>query len=413
MGASAVNARVDWLEGARIALLSLRANRLRTGLTTLGIAIGISTLLAIVGIIQGLNGSFAKQLASLGSNSLFVSKMPWVPTGNWWEFRNRKNLTLEHAKAIREVSSYSQAVAWQVSRNDEVSYMGGVLSQVQIVGSIPDYLTVSGFDVTQGRFFTEAEDDAFHSVAVIGMDLVDTLFPHSEPLGASIRIGNQPYRVVGVLSRKGKLLEQSQDLTVIVPFQTFTAQWGRQRGITIGIAVDSPDDLNLAEEELIGILRRLRATPPEKPDDFSVNRAEQLASTYQQLTGALYAVAVGIGLITLLVGGIGIMNMMLVSVRERTREIGIRRALGARRRTIVIQFLLEAIAVSCLGGGVGTAVGLTGATIVSWVTPLAASVEPLTVLGGIGFSAAVGLLFGIWPAARAAKLHPVEALRYE
>ena len=158
-------------------------------------------------------------------------------------------------------------------------------------------------------------------------------------------------------------------------------------------------------------LRRARGVPPEKGDDFSINRPEMLANTYAQLTGALYGVATGIGLITLLVGGIGIMNVMLVSVRERTREIGVRRALGARRRTIVAQFLLEAAAVSALGGALGTLVGLSLAKLVSLVTPLAAAVEPLTILGGVGFAAAVGLLFGIWPAARAAQLDPVEALR--
>jgi putative ABC transport system permease protein len=168
-----------------------------------------------------------------------------------------------------------------------------------------------------------------------------------------------------------------------------------------------------AEDQLTGILRRSRQTPPEKPDDFAINKPEQLASTYEKLTSALYGVALGIGFITLLVGGIGIMNIMLVSVRERTREIGVRRALGARKRTIIIQFIIEATLVSAVGGAMGTLVGLGGAKIVSLVTPLAATVKPLTVVFGIGFAALVGLVFGIWPAARAASLDPVEALREE
>ncbi|HLM43692.1 MAG TPA: FtsX-like permease family protein, partial [Myxococcaceae bacterium] len=173
------------------------------------------------------------------------------------------------------------------------------------------------------------------------------------------------------------------------------------------------EDIRKAEEQLVGVVRRVRGTPAGLPDDFSINRPEQLAQTYEQLTGALYGVAVGVGLITLLVGGIGIMNIMLVSVRERTREIGIRRALGARKRTIVLQFLMEASAVSAVGGLLGTLVGLGTAKVVSLITPLAADVQLVTIFAGVGFAALVGLLFGIWPAARAANLDPVEALRYE
>jgi len=197
----------------------------------------------------------------------------------------------------------------------------------------------------------------------------------------------------------------------MVPLRTFLTTFGKKRGITIGAAVADGEDVLRTVDGVEMVLRRARAVPPEKNDDFSINRPEMLANTYAQLTGALYGVATGIGLITLLVGGIGIMNVMLVSVRERTREIGVRRALGARRRTIVTQFLLEASAVSALGGALGTLVGLGLAKLVSMVTPLAAAVQPLTIVGGIGFAAAVGLVFGIWPAARAAQLDPVEALR--
>jgi putative ABC transport system permease protein len=202
------------------------------------------------------------------------------------------------------------------------------------------------------------------------------------------------------------------DLVAFVPFRSFLSVYGK-RDFQIDVAVDDRKDLDRTEDEITGILRRVRNVPPDKPDDFSIFRAEQLADTYNSLTGALYGVAVAVGVITLIVGGIGIMNIMLVSVRERTREIGVRRALGARRRTIVIQFLLEASAVSALGGVIGTAVGLGLAKLVAAVTSLTAAVQPLTVLAGVGFAAMVGLVFGIWPAARAAQLDPVEALRHE
>jgi putative ABC transport system permease protein len=405
--------RVDILEGARIALFSLRANRLRTILTTMGIGIGVATLLAIVGIIQGLNTSFANQMATIGSSSLYVSKFPWVIKGDWWQYRNRKDFTLQHLELIRSQSTYAAAVAPMIGRIADVSFLGEQLSLVGITGSTWEYLPVTGVELSSGRFLSDTDDETRRSVAVIGMDLVDRLFPHSDPLGATIKVDGRPFRVIGVLARRGKLLGESQDLRVVIPFRTFWAYFGKRRGFSIGVGITRAEEIDAAEGQLVGIIRRARGTPPDKDDDFTINRPEQLAATYKQLTGAMYGVAVGIGLITLLVGGIGIMNIMLVSVRERTREIGIRRALGARRRTIVIQFLMEAAAVSAVGGALGTAVGLAGAKLVSEITPLAAVVNPLTVLFGVTFAAMVGLLFGIWPAARAAQLDPVEALRYE
>ncbi len=405
--------RIDFVEGSRIALTSLRAHRLRTLLTTLGIGIGVATLLAILGITQGLDSSFEKQLASLGSSSLYVSKYPWVMLGNWWEFRNRKPLTLDVLETVRQQCTLCVTAVPTLDDQVDLSYHDKQLIAVDVTGTTGDWLTVSGFEIVSGRFLSDVDSDARRMVAVIGADVAQTLFPLSEPVGSTLLVGNKPFTVIGTLAPKGKILDQSQDLMVVIPFNTFKGYFKGRRSIDIGIAVESAEKLDEAEDQLVGILRRARQTPPDKPEDFAINRPEQLASTYQQLTGALYGVALGIGFITLLVGGIGIMNIMLVSVRERTREIGVRRALGARRRTIVVQFMLEATAVSALGGALGTLVGLGGAKLVSLVTPLAATVKPGTVVFGVVFAAVVGLLFGIWPAARAAQLDPVEALRQE
>jgi len=404
--------RVDVVEGGKIAVFSLRANRLRTLLTTVGIGIGVCTLLAIVGIIQGLNTSFADQLSSLGGNSMYVTKFPWIIRGDFFKYRNRRDLTPPLAETLRDLPSVS-AVAPMTGKTDEVTFSHLALANVKVQGTTGDFPAVSGWEVTSGRFLNEPDNDNLSFVTVLGADVADGLFPTSNPLGQSIRIGNRPFRVIGTLARKGKVLGQNQDLAVYVPLKTFLSVFGKKRQLTIGIAVAPGEDILKAQDQVEILLRRARSIAPEKESDFSINRPEQLANTYAELTGALYGVAMGVGLITLLVGGIGIMNVMLVSVRERTREIGVRRALGARRRTIVVQFLLEAASVSAVGGTLGTLIGLGLAKVISLATPLAAAVKPLTIAGGIGFAALVGLVFGIWPAARAAKLDPVEALRHE
>ncbi|WP_208726517.1 ABC transporter permease [Corallococcus terminator] len=386
---------------------------MRTVLTTLGIGIGVATLLAIVGIIQGLNTSFDKQLATLGANTIYVSKFPWVIKGNWWVFRNRKNLTLEQVAQLRQQADFITAISPAVLRSSDVAHGASQVSNVRVNGVWSDYLTIGNYEVVSGRFLTRADEEVNRPVTVLGADVAATLFPSISPLGQTVRIDGKPFQVVGTLGRKGKVVSENMDMAVYMPFKTFNSSFGKGRPMQIAIAVADAGRIQQAEDQLVGILRRVRATPPGAPDDFSLNRPDTLAATYEQLTGALYAVATGVGLITLLVGGIGIMNIMLVSVRERTREIGVRRALGARQRTIVIQFLLEASSVSAVGGLLGTTVGLGTAKLVSLVTPLAADVRPSTVLGGVAFAALVGLLFGIWPAARAARLDPVEALRYE
>jgi putative ABC transport system permease protein len=404
----------ELMENARISLQALGGNRLRSALTLLGIGIGVATLIAIVGIIQGLNGSFTEQVNKMGANSLNVSKWPWITTDDWWKYRNRPDLTLHDVEAIRNLADQAAAVAPVVSTTEDVKFGDESIADVQVFGSTVEFSDVRAWFPEVGRTLAPTDDDFGRRVVVLGHDVCDQLFgPPALAIGHWVRIGTNQYQVVGVMERKGKMLGQSQDLLALIPLQTFLNDFGSKRSVSISVSAKDPGKINGLEEQLTSVLRRARHLAPEQENNFTINRQEQLTKVYDNLTGALYGVASGVGFITLIVGGIGIMNIMLVSVRERTREIGVRRALGARKRTIVTQFLFESVAVSVVGGMGGTVFGLGVAKLVGEITPLAAAVQLSAVALGVLFSTLVGILFGLWPAWSAANLDPVEALRYE
>ncbi len=403
---------VELSESSRQAFGALRTHRLRTVLTALGIAVGVATVIAIAAVISGLNSSFTQQVEALGPHSLFISPRPMISRGDWWNYRNRPAVGWGELRALRENATHLALVVPSARTHGSVRRGDEHVDDVEIIGTESEYATASNLRIQQGRFLTDVDTAASRNVVVLGADLGEMLFPSGDALGNRVKIGAQHYEIIGLLERRGAIMGKSLDAIALMPALTFARGFGLHRGLTIA-AVAKQDEVNEAEDEIIGILRRYRKLPPEVADNFAVNRQEALLSFYKEMTGGLYAVAFGVGLISLVVGGIGIMNILLVSVKERTREIGVRRALGARRRTILGQFLLEALALSSLGGFFGTALGLFAAQVASWLTPLAARAAPSVVLLGVLFSASVGVIFGAWPAWNAARLLPVEALRYE
>jgi putative ABC transport system permease protein len=404
-------------ESLRMSFGTLAAHRLRSALTTLGIVIGVMTVIAIVAIVQGLNQSVEAQVSSFGAHTVYVAKWPFVRlSDDRWKLRNRRNVAKVELEAIQRESRLATAVApWTFARGT-LSREGREAENVQVNGTNAQYMLTGGGTLREGRFLAESDVALARPAVVLGADVVDQLFPGTggaSVVGQTVKLAGRRFDVVGVLDRRGRLLGMvSMDNIVLLPYTTFQRIFGDKRSMAIAVATE-PGQMDALEDELTGILRRARAVAPEKPDDFNLNRQDQFVKLYQSLTGALYGVALGVGVITLIVGGIGIMNIMLVSVHERTREIGLRRALGARRRTILMQFLIESSIVAALGGAIGTGLGLAVAQLVATLTPLAAAITPSAVALGLGFSGAVGLLFGSWPAWRAANLDPVEALRWE
>jgi len=399
------------------ALESLNSNKLRSGLTILGIVIGVGAVIAMLAVGQGAQDAITGSISGIGTNVLFVF------SGNdQVEIRNPRPLTLQDAKAINDpfAASNVKAVAPILQSSLQIS-AGGEKTTTRVNGVTASYSEVRNYKVTEGEFITEAQDLGLSSVALIGPETADKLFGRHEGLvGEYIRIEGQPFRIVGVLESKGGSSFGSQDDIVMVPFSTAQARLIRRssnRVDLIFVQALSAETTKLAADEVAQILRTRHRTEVGK-DDFTIFSQEDFIQTAATITGVLTIFLGGIAGISLLVGGIGIMNIMLVSVAERTREIGLRKALGARKRDILIQFLTESSLLSLFGGLIGIFLGWLIGFIVGQVaaargTPFNPSISLDAILLATIFSTAVGLFFGIYPANRAAGLEPVEALRYE
>jgi putative ABC transport system permease protein len=398
-------------EGLRISWSAVLANTMRSSLTTLGIVIGIITVSLMATAIQGLQFAFLRSISVLGSDVFFIEKFPWESHDAWWRYRSRRDLELDYARVIEREARLTRAVSVESSGNWSVKYRDRTASSVWVVGNNEASGLVRQITIKQGRFLSNAEVEGGRPVCVLGAEVAERLFPLESPVGKGIKVGERNFEVIGVMEKFGQFLFGNMDNQVIIPITRFVSDFNRRPYVLLMVKVRDPKLMDDAKEELRGILRKIRRVPPGAEDDFAINQQDVLVQTFNRVGRVIASVGLFITGLSLFVGGIGIMNIMFVSVAERTREIGIRKALGAKRRTILVQFLTEA-AMICLGGG------LLGLCVAFPVTMglkrfFPAAMSPQVVGLALLVSLGVGLLAGFMPAYRAARMNPVDALRSE
>jgi len=403
-------------ESLSMSVGSLWANKLRTFLTLLGIIIGVLTIIAVVSVIQGLNNYVYTKMSFFGANDFSVSKFSMIGT-SLKEFREqlkRKNLTMEEMELLRDRCQNCDLIGASVGTVQTVKFMSQSLKDVQISGvTSVDHLIGSVLELESGRHFQKDEEAHARYVCIVGYDVYEKLFSALDPVGRWIKLGSQNFLVVGLGKKKGKLLGFSQDNFVRIPITTFQKVFGSRRSININIHTVTQEKMVQAQEEVRTILRSARKRSFNEKDDFSFQTSDTFIQFYKTATSGIYFAMIAISSIALVVGGIVVMNIMLVSVTERTKEIGVRMAIGARRKDILFQFLVESSIIAGAGGVIGIGLGLAIAQAVSAATSLPSRVDPVSVLMAVIMSSSIGLFFGIYPANKAAKLNPVDALRSE
>ncbi len=411
---------MNFRESIRIALQSLWANKLRSVLTLLGVVIGIASVIAVVTFINGINGYVAEKIFNLGADVFIVNKMPNVITNidQFLEGNKRKNLTLEDYEAVREACSTCQVVGASAgggASRGNVKYGQQVSKDSAVRGWTPSMARIYDLELISGRAITDTDMNNSSNVVVIGYDIYENLFTGADPINKEIRVDGREYRIIGIGKKEGKTLGQSRDNWVMFPISTWLKQYSSSRN-SIRIwakATGVGSELTTAMDETRVILRSRRHDKPGEKDSFELDTNQSFLSIWSSISSSFFAVTVGIASISLLVGGIVIMNIMLVSVTERTREIGIRKALGAKKADVLWQFLIESATMALVGGALGVIFGAAVAKGVTFAIGMPSRIELWSVMAGLLVSTSVGIFFGVYPARRAADLDPIVALRSE
>lgn len=403
-------------ESFRIAMAAIKANKARGVLTTLGIVIGIVAVVTTMTAANGLGNRFRESISALGSDVLYVSRTPWVMTGNWFEFRNRENLSLKDSDKLKRRLKDAVAVNPTTNTAKHIKYKSKILESVTIIGTTDKHIMMTNAVPEFGRFMTPYDVEYKKYVCVIGSEIKERLFENSDPLNKDMKIGRYTFRVVGIMEKQGSagfFGGPNFDNQVYVPVTTFQKAFGgANRDFNIAVKAPGTEALANFEYEVIGEMRKIRKLKPTEKDDFSINQMDTLVKAYNNVMGVVVLIGLVITGISLFVGGIGVMNIMFVSVRERTREIGVRKAIGAKKRTILTQFLFEASSICLLGGLIGLLLSI-GVTYLINTLLMPASISVPIVVVALAVSVLVGVLSGFIPAFKAAKLDPIEALRYE
>ncbi len=403
-----------FVEAVKMALESLRVNRLRSGLTLLGVVIGVMTVITVVAFISGMNNYVEGEIFTLGADVFYVTRTPdlILDRDTWLEVRQRKNLLRDDADAVREYCSACQLLGVRRNAGSRLSYGAEELFGA-VRGISPQIPAILGEELDAGREITEYDVRQSRRVAVVGADVVENLYPLIDPLGKKIQLNGREFEIVGIGEALGPLLGQSRDNWAAIPISAFEKMYGSRGSVTILVKADGEENVETAQDQARMVLRTRRHVAYNDDDNFTIQTNDTFLELWGRISQTFFAVTVSIAAISLVVGGIVVMNIMLVSVTERTREIGVRKAIGARRVDILLQFLIESASLTLLGGLIGLGLAALIAATVSRVTGFPAIIELWAVVLALGVSTGVGLFFGIWPASRAAQLEPIAALRKE